>query len=142
MCVCFYQPVPAIFLSRSLNRPSAHVAALSPTDLDEQMSIYSQALSTHAPSRPQYWSAWNVDESETWGTTTPAIIHWIINHYGCVMLLYSLKAPTDMEARTRVIGAARTLAEFGATIRGKFGLKHVHASLLLMVSTPIICRVF
>lgn len=90
------------------------------------------------PSLPRYWDYWNVDESETWAKTTPQIIHGQINHYGCVMLLYSLKAPTDMEARMRVIDAAMTLAEFGTMIRGKSGLKHVHGSLLLMVNTPTI----
>lgn len=119
---------------------SFHIAALSPTELDEHIAIYSEALRVNAPSLPRYWSPWNVDESEMWGKTTPAIVHALINHYGCVMLLYSLKAPTDMEARTKVIGAARTLAEFGIAIRGKNGLKRVHAVLLLVVNASAIDR--
>lgn len=43
-----------------------------------------------------------------------------------------------MEARLKVVGAARRLAEFGAMVRGKSGLKHVHGSLLLMVNTTLI----
>lgn len=90
------------------------------------------------PSLPRFRNVWNIDESEMWAKTTPPIIHGEINYHGCIMLLYSLKAPTDLESRMKVIAAARKLAEFGAIIRGKSGLKHVHASLLLMVSNPAI----
>lgn len=78
--------------------------------------------------------AWGLDELEMMGKITPHIIFHHINHHGCVMLLYTLTARTDMEARAKVIGAARTLAEFAPKIRGKRGLKRVHASLVLMVS--------
>lgn len=68
------------------------------------------------------------------GKANPVNIFAHINHHGCVMLLYTLKAKTDMKARTRVIEAATKLAELGALIRGETGLKRVHASLLLMVN--------
>lgn len=111
---------------------------LSPTDLEEQIEVYSKALETNAPSLQRYWDAWNVDNSEIWVKLPPSTIHGQANHYGCVMLLHSLKAPTDIEARLKVVGAARRLAEFGTMVRGKSGLKHVHGSLLLMVNTSII----
>lgn len=75
-----------------------------------------------------------LDEFETWGKTTPFSLIVLLNYHGCVMLLHSLEAKTDMEARARVIGAARALAELGTTIRGKMGMKPVHGSLLFMVS--------
>lgn len=55
-------------------------------------------------------------------------------HHGCMMLLYSLKAKSDLMAREKVIQAATALAQFGVLVRGKRGLKPVHASLMLMVS--------
>lgn len=115
-----------------------HIAALSAADLEEQFTIYSRTLSAQSSSLLRFGKAWYVDESEKWAKTTPPVIHGFINHCGSVMLLYSLKAPTEMQARTKVIEAARMLAEFGAMIRGKNGLKHVHASLLLMVNISVI----
>lgn len=110
-----------------------YVSVLSPTELIAQMSLYAQAIDTNTASLAPHMDPWGLDESETMGKITPHVIFHHINHHGCVMLLHSLTARTNMEARARVIGAARTLAEFVPRIRGKRGLKRVHGSLLLMV---------
>lgn len=73
------------------------------------------------------------------GKLSPMVVYGYIHHHGCVMLLYGLKANTDMRARAKVIGAARTLAELGLLIKGKKGLKRMHASLLLMVNPIHFC---
>lgn len=50
------------------------------------------------------------------------------------MLLYSLTAKTDLRARKKVVEAAKALARLGPLLKGKKGLKLIHASLLLMVN--------
>lgn len=121
-------------LTLSFSFSSSHRLVLFPAELDVQFSIYSQTLDVIGASVPPLLDTWGLDESETLGKLNHVIIYGHIHHHGCVMLLYSLKAKTDMRARAKVIGAARTLAELGLFMRGKKGLKRLHASLLLMVS--------
>lgn len=98
-------------------------------------SIYAQALDIHAGSLPPQSDTWGIQEGETLGRLNPVVIYRHMNYHGCVMLLYSLKAKTDVRARKKVAGAARTLAKLGPSLKGKRGLKLIHASLLLMVNS-------
>lgn len=97
-------------------------------------SIYAQALEKLSGYLPSQFDPWGVDPAATFGQVNPVGIYRHIHHQACVMLLYSLTAKTDYRAREKVVGAAKALAEFAPLIRGKRGLKPLHASLFLMVN--------
>lgn len=111
-----------------------HIAVLPAAELAARFQIYSEALNRQRTSLPPWLDRWGVHPAETVSQLSPVVISRHMNHHGCVMLLYSLKAKNDMKAREKLVESARALAELGRIVRGKRGLKRMHASLLLMVS--------
>lgn len=109
-------------------------SGLSPPELAALVSIYARALDTMSGSLPVPLDPWGVEQAGTLGALSPIMIYRHVSHHGCAMLLYSLTAKTDLNARKKAVGAAKALAELGTSIRGKRGLKPIHASLLLMVN--------
>lgn len=98
-------------------------------------SIYAQALDILTSSLPPRLDTWGIELGETLGKLNPVVIYRHMNYRACVMLLYSLRAKTDAGAQKKVIGAARALAELGPLMKGKRGLRPIHASPLLMVNS-------
>ena len=70
----------------------------------------------------------------------PMIIFTHVTYHGCVMFLSSLLAKKNAEARAKVVSAARALAELCPTLRGEKGIRRVHGSIVLLVSSEWFCK--
>lgn len=109
------------------------LTVLSPNELDVQISVLSQALTTHGVFLPSLLDSWGLEPFESVSRLNPMMIFGHVNYHGCVMLLHSLTAKKNPNSRAKVVGAARALAELCPQIRGEKGIRRVHGSLLLIV---------
>lgn len=106
---------------------------MHPAELEAQVIVLSQALTSHSMHLPSLLDTWGLEPFESISRINPIMIFGHINYYGCAMLLYSLTAKKDLRARAKVVDAARALAELCPQLRGERGIRRVHGSLLLIV---------